>query len=1278
MLNARNILSYFIEYEKKTILMENSLAKVDGDLISDERLGDNAYLEGFINRKKVEGILNKIIGYKDVENNIKHKKYSRNELRAHSEKMVAEQMTISEFLEKVSFKYPDNKKNTEEFIQNLVTDKISICYPLLKKKTNKEEAIKPVLSFLCRLEDKKLIVEHFFVNRESLEIIIAALTECSTVEVAELEKRNLQELLNANEYNQQKNLFDILDIFQMEMMDRYGKGYQQFITHEGWQKLNQAFVTFETLEEIKRPIFQKEIQRILDLTKQTEELPPLLQTYLIGGQITEEYCKVNAGKSFHYGSYTGQYPVNEKQWHIIETLQQHNLLSVNGPPGTGKSTLLKEIFADNFVKKARMLTRIWEQPWEGFKDRSCDLYRIPLGSNERTYSMALTSTNNKAVDNIGVELLKEVAYFSQYVSEEQEKEGYKGFFCARLGNSRNREEFVNHFVPMFLKGLEAKEEKDKEVEVLMQFTTAYEELENIHSDIERFIKSRADVLDFYREHEIELVNATVDKTKMIATLKELNIEGSELEKSMYSVDQTVTAIEQNIQQHIEYLSSIEHQFSDFEVQIKHGYHILEQYRTWKKSGWFGWIFPKRRAFFKEYSSESYIENRLIKKIEENQDELKKKKEIRINDLALQQSTLQEKYEQQKKLGRDRLEIDRKIMFFNRAIQILDCYLTESLRLYEKWGLEGALQKSRFDFSKETILLEKRHRLFLFSLQVIEKYVSRHAREITHNLRLATEENWFKPFFNEGNKRDFQYAKGIRALWDTIFLCFPIVTSTLHSFGERTFHLLPNLIDTLLVDEAGQIMPHYLSGPLFRSKRAIIVGDIEQLEPVRVLKSNVIENTVLIPEEYHDTICVQNNSAQSYVDRNSDVYEWDYQEKKKGMILTEHRRCEESIMLFSNRYVYGNILTIVNKDRSDKLFGSNLLAVDVRGLKDSKTHSNQSEVDICRKMVDHYVQEYGVEIKKHIGIITPFNKQKEMLQAAINGVDIGTVHTFQGQEKKIILFSTVVDGEDYKIRGLSNFIGGKTNLLNVALSRAKEQFVLIGNLEVISKLKHNSLEHVFRIIKEKGSVISPFNEEFHCIESSWEMKAYKLYTTPSIKPKREESLFSVYIQNHIPEHLILTPQEHYRVLMEAIRHATKSIVIFSPWIMDYVVNEEFIELVQKAIQRKINLRIGFGYKGGKGIDLHQVKEIVTKDYAFGNKPKIETSITRLRDVMGASLQYVPPIHSKILLVDDQFLFIGSHNWLAKVGKIKRDEVSCLITDSRMIEYLKERYIQIKLS
>ncbi|MEF3353279.1 AAA family ATPase [Paenibacillus sp. GYB006] len=85
--------------------------------------------------------------------------------------------------------------------------------------------------------------------------------------------------------------------------------------------------------------------------------------------------------------------------------------SVNGPPGTGKTTLLKDIFADIVVQRAETIVKL-ATPTQAFtKVKSIHLngqfYPIYLlDSNIKEYSMVVASSNNGAVENISKDLPK--------------------------------------------------------------------------------------------------------------------------------------------------------------------------------------------------------------------------------------------------------------------------------------------------------------------------------------------------------------------------------------------------------------------------------------------------------------------------------------------------------------------------------------------------------------------------------------------------------------------------------------------------------------------------------------------------------------------------------------------------------------------------------------------------------------------------------------------------------------------------------------------------------
>lgn len=96
--------------------------------------------------------------------------------------------------------------------------------------------------------------------------------------------------------------------------------------------------------------------------------------------------------------------------------------------------------------------------------------------------------------------------------------------------------------------------------------------------------------------------------------------------------------------------------------------------------------------------------------------------------------------------------------------------------------------------------------------------------------------------------------------------------------------------------------------------------------------------------------------------------------------------------------------------------------------------------------------YPKEAKENlIGIITPFKAQVECIKSELkkqmptnhSKISVGTVHTFQGAERKIIILSTVYGKQDGCF-----FIDANKSLMNVAVSRAKDNFFVFGDINCL--------------------------------------------------------------------------------------------------------------------------------------------------------------------------------------------------------------------------------------
>lgn len=82
-------------------------------------------------------------------------------------------------------------------------------------------------------------------------------------------------------------------------------------------------------------------------------------------------------------------------------------------------------------------------------------------------------------------------------------------------------------------------------------------------------------------------------------------------------------------------------------------------------------------------------------------------------------------------------------------------------------------------------------------------------------------------------------------------------------------------------------------------------------------------------------------------------------------------------------------------------------------------------------------------------------------------NVGTVHTFQGKEAPIVF---LVLGADDKCTGAANWAMGteNPNIMNVAATRAKEQFYIIGDKKLYLKLKSDVINNTYEIIDRFNS------------------------------------------------------------------------------------------------------------------------------------------------------------------------------------------------------------------
>lgn len=323
-----------------------------------------------------------------------------------------------------------------------------------------------------------------------------------------------------------------------------------------------------------------------------------------------------------------------------------------------------------------------------------------------------------------------------------------------------------------------------------------------------------------------------------------------------------------------------------------------------------------------------------------------------------------------------------------------------------------------------------HKAFLFNAE-------RHARG---NLRVAVELIQRRPPVK---------PETLLAAWQTLFLVVPMVSTTFASLPRLFEGVGREALGWFFVDEAGQATAQQAAGGLWRCRRAVIVGDPQQLEPI-----------VTLPRRAQDALRQYHGVDQEWTPDATSVQRVADRLARYGTYLPEpsgeddvwvgaplrvHRRCDRLMFDISNRIAYGGDLMIYGTGGRADYPGASAW-IDVRSVLSD----------------GHWVPEEGRELRslltrlagagvpaRDIRIISPFREvvrgSKRCASARFGAKfadeNVGTVHTVQGQEADVVV---LVLGTGRDNDGTRRWAAEKPNLLNVAVSRAKRRLYVIGD------------------------------------------------------------------------------------------------------------------------------------------------------------------------------------------------------------------------------------------
>jgi uncharacterized protein len=262
--------------------------------------------------------------------------------------------------------------------------------------------------------------------------------------------------------------------------------------------------------------------------------------------------------------------------------------------------------------------------------------------------------------------------------------------------------------------------------------------------------------------------------------------------------------------------------------------------------------------------------------------------------------------------------------------------------------------------------------------------------------------------------------------------YQIAAGTSFMWARESFF---EAVDFLFADEAGQLSLIDTIALSHAGKNLVLLGDPQQLK--QPLKGSHPEGTEV--------------SALEHILQGAKTID-----EKEGIFLDKTWRMHSAINCFVSELFYDSKLHPNKENNLQTLEGSTKFKKP--GLyfepvvHSGNQNSSPEEVDRVKQIVDvllgselKWINTKGekqLPTKKHIKIISPYNAQVNALKRQVQGIEIGTVDKFQGQEAAVIILSTATSTPEDAPRGMEFLYS--LNRLNVAVSRARAVFILVAN------------------------------------------------------------------------------------------------------------------------------------------------------------------------------------------------------------------------------------------
>ena len=881
-------------------------------------------------------------------------------------------------------------------------------------------------------------------------------------------------------------------------------------------------------------------------------------------------------ETYYFGAFPTEYPPAASQVAALKHARTEPLTAVQGPPGSGKTTLILHLIAQQVVNRALSLI-----------EHKTDINNLTV----------VSSTNNKAVENVIERLNQDLPECFFYLNG-----GSKRIVARSDGAAVQLRQALDYL---------QKNDYDRTAQIQLA---------------QRIRDTKTQLVDLETQHRQEFQERQQDEEQRPALIDQYQTLSAQLADAQ--------AVQAEAAQEVSRLAYFESLPEDIYRRLKRQLGSAQMQLADEDISW--WSRFKNRLRGKS------IQRVLSGMADRCKDDLASIQgsafEIELpTSLAAITRQLQ-----RIETGLTRLD-DLRATYKNREqiSAIIDQIVAEQQENRAHLSeVESRLSLPLEDLSDK--FYAKQHKLNITLFELSRAFLEQEALQRKDKVReaLSLYQNTL-PGASSKSRNVQRMKENLDTYLQSISLMFPVVTSTLHSIRN----MLPwerKCASLAIVDEAGMISTYQPFPLLVRSQKAAVVGDpfqllpiINQSEETRVrYVENFFSGDGLTPAEIARYSPSETQTATAY--HRAAGASGRFEDIGTGIKLIEHYRCHPQIIGFSNSILpYG--LVPMTSDRPS-LIGSNLVAYHTEGRMVGKV--NQQEVDAVRKAAQHLISKgYSPQ---DIGVVSAFKAQADSLRKALSQQSpwlekdaIGTVHTFQGSERRVIILSTKVCRQSDNI----SWFDREPNLLNVAVSRAKELFVLVGDLNLL-EAKGSYTRELVAYIQEHGVILE--------------------YNPPiKIPEKYTESAQSQPIYDC----------DHLEVLEEALFNAQKEIGLVVPRVAGDAA-AEFLRGAKSALQRGVKITVRYGQPERADDDVASPQERAFRELFASHTG------ARLIRVEGEGTD------SKILVCDDEFAVVGSWNWLShRYGPACKNRVSTselkitenssfLIRDALNIQALKE--------